>query len=296
LADALPETPDGRPTARAMVGEAAARFYFPEGTRWDVTLDHYFFPTPRVPTPDEFSAKDTEPVDSGSQAALKTEIGKLVPGSNGWVVDGTVSATGAALVANDTHLTLDSIPGIYYRISLNWREDGDERSAVGASIPGLPSLVMGSNGSIAWGFTAGRADVTDIINLELDPQNPRRYRTPEGWRDIERREERFMVSGRTLTAEEVEASIWGPLLPPEPGRPRQAVKSVLHDPQAMNLNFFKLMDVPPPNRSSLSSGTVSCPRSPNLWQRGLPFGKTRQPACARSWPASSGSGPARSLC
>ena len=230
--------------AHEALGEAAYEFYFPRGTEWDAALDGSVLPVPRMPTPQEFRAPPNDDGGTRDHAALKGGLQRTVLGSDGWVVDGAVSTNGAALIANDTHLGINSVPGVWYRLSLHWKEDGaggGDRWAVGATIPGLPGLVIGSNGSIAWGYTAAHADVTDIINLELDPQNSGRYRTPDGWRNIGRREEHFRVTGSPAVSHQVETSIWGPLLPPEPGRPRQAVQSVLHDPDAMNLLFFDMM-------------------------------------------------------
>ncbi len=230
--------------AHEALSQPAYEFYFPRGTEWDAALDGSMLPVPRMPTPGEFRAAAIHDAGARDHAALKSAWQRSVPGSNGWVVDGTVSTNGAALLANDTHLDVDSVPGVWYRLSLHWKEDGaggGDRWAVGATVPGLPGLVIGSNGSIAWGYTAAQADVTDIVNLELDPQNSGRYRTPDGWRDIGRREEHFRVTGSPEVSDQVETSIWGPLLPPEPGRPRQAVESVLHDPGAMNLLVLDMM-------------------------------------------------------
>ena len=49
-------------------------------------------------------------------------------------------------------------------------------------VPGTPSLSVGSNGHVAWGFTNSYGDWTDLVELMIDPKDSNRYRTPDGWR------------------------------------------------------------------------------------------------------------------
>ena len=79
-------------------------------------------------------------------------------GSNAWVVAGSRTTTGAPLLANDPHLGLRA-PGAWYLAHL--KAPGLE--LVGASMAGLPGIVLGHNGTIAWGFTNTGADVQDLF-------------------------------------------------------------------------------------------------------------------------------------
>jgi penicillin amidase len=75
-------------------------------------------------------------------------------GSNNWAVAGRLTATGAALIANDMHLRA-RVPAVWYRARMRVRGT-DTQPAVdlnGVTLPGAPLLVAGSNGHIAWGFT-----------------------------------------------------------------------------------------------------------------------------------------------
>ena len=38
-------------------------------------------------------------------------------------------------------------------------------------------LVVGSNGHVAWGYTNSYGDWTDLVVVEVDPQDPERYLT-----------------------------------------------------------------------------------------------------------------------
>jgi acyl-homoserine lactone acylase PvdQ len=88
------------------------------------------------------------------------------PGSNNFALAGRLTAGGGAMVANDMHLHL-GVPNIWYRVCLRW--PGHEET--GVSIPGAPTLVAGSTGRIAWGFTNSGAGVGDVlvINPSISP-------------------------------------------------------------------------------------------------------------------------------
>jgi penicillin G amidase len=91
--------------------------------------------------------------------ALKTAFS--VPGdragSNNWVVKGSKSASGASMVANDPHLSLN-YPPLFHLISLN----GDGLQVVGGSFPGIPGVLIGRGAHLGWGVTVVEYDVTDV--------------------------------------------------------------------------------------------------------------------------------------
>lgn len=129
-------------------------------------------------------------------------------GSNQWVVGGGKTRDGRAILANDMHLKL-GVPNIWYRASLRY----EQRELDGVTLPGLPLLVVGSNGRVAWGFTNVDADVVDLVRLETNPANPDEYRTPEGWRPFERRMETIAVKDGEPVDVEVKSTLWGPVSP-----------------------------------------------------------------------------------
>ncbi|WP_420935774.1 penicillin acylase family protein [Alteromonas sp. A081] len=88
-------------------------------------------------------------------------------GSNNYAVSGAVTPTGAGLLANDMHLSL-RVPIIWYRTQLNYSEDGQDISVTGVSLPGVPGIVVGTNGDIAWGFTNANLDNVDWVALNND--------------------------------------------------------------------------------------------------------------------------------
>jgi penicillin amidase len=152
-------------------------------------------------------------------------------GSNNWVVAGRLTADGAPLVANDMHLAV-RVPNTWYRASLEWPDPSSPSTHVrliGITLPGTPALIVGSNTHVAWGFTNTYADWSDLILLDVDPQDPTRYRTPDGWKTFERHEEVIEVAGGPADRLSVWWTIWGPVLEPDfRGRPR-AMRWVAHD-------------------------------------------------------------------
>jgi penicillin amidase len=84
-------------------------------------------------------------------------------GSNNWVVDGTLTATGRPLLANDPHLAA-RIPSTWYLAHMT----AGDFEVIGATLPGTPAVALGRNRSIAWGATNMFADVQDLYRERLD--------------------------------------------------------------------------------------------------------------------------------
>ena len=67
-------------------------------------------------------------------------------GSNNWVVDGTMTATGSPILCNDPHLR-QAVPSVWYECHLV----AGDLDVTGVSFPGTPGIVIGHNQHIAWG-------------------------------------------------------------------------------------------------------------------------------------------------
>ncbi len=136
--------------------------------------------------------------------------------SNAWAVAAERSFTGAPLLAADPHLRMQ-IPAFFHVCHVA----GGDLDAVGAGIPGLPGVFIGHNGMVAWGLTAGMADVSDLYIEEVDPEHPSRYRTPEGWETGSTRVERIEIHGGDTVEEHVIETRHGPVIGPAiPGESR----------------------------------------------------------------------------
>jgi len=98
-------------------------------------------------------------------------------GSNAWVVGPSKSVTGNAVLANDPHLMLTA-PGRWYEMHLS----APDLDVFGASLPGIPFIVVGRNRHIAWGITSAMVDDTDYYVEEVDSvEFPTRYKVDNAW-------------------------------------------------------------------------------------------------------------------
>jgi penicillin amidase len=84
-------------------------------------------------------------------------------GSNNWVVDGTLTASGKPMLANDPHLSA-RLPSTWYLAHVA----GGDFEMIGATLPGAPAVALGRNRHIAWGATNVAADVEDLYREKLN--------------------------------------------------------------------------------------------------------------------------------
>jgi penicillin amidase len=108
--------------------------------------------------------------------------------SNEWVVSGNHTETGKPILANDPHLALDA-PTLWYLV----RIETPHWQITGASVPGVPAVLIGHNGHIAWGVTSSYVDTEDLVIERLDPEHRGRYLTPEGSKPFTVRDETIQV-------------------------------------------------------------------------------------------------------
>ena len=131
--------------------------------------------------------------------------------SNSWVLGGPRTRSGKPILANDPHLGLDA-PGTWYLA----RIETPELTLAGVTAPGVPAIVIGHNGHIAWGFTTTHSDTQDLFieRLVTDPADTGqvRYETPGGPEPFTVREERIEVRGEDARPLTVRTTRHGPVL------------------------------------------------------------------------------------
>lgn len=128
-------------------------------------------------------------------------------GSNNWVLAGSHTTTGKPLLANDPHLKL-SAPALWYFARL----EAPGLKVAGATLPGLPGVVLGQNEHIAWGFTNTGPDVQDVYLERLKPDDAGQYQTPEGWAPFRIHRETIKVRGAPDVSWQVRSTRHGPVI------------------------------------------------------------------------------------
>ncbi|WP_458761607.1 penicillin acylase family protein [Cupriavidus basilensis] len=128
-------------------------------------------------------------------------------GSNNWVVSGAHTRSGKPLLANDPHLGLQA-PALWYFAQMQ----APGLDVTGATLPGMPGVVLGHNQRIAWGFTNTAPDVQDLYIERLQPGSTQRYQTPDGWAEFVTRTETIHVKGAPDVTLNVRETRHGPVI------------------------------------------------------------------------------------
>lgn len=226
---------------RASVPAPLYDFLIQRGSSWDAPLRGGPLPAATLPGADVFDLRSIPAAHStaAAYAALDESVLGQLPGSNNFAVAGSLTRNGAALVADDMHLTL-RVPNIWYRARLRYGSGEGAVDLNGLTLPGTPALIAGSNGHIAWGFTNSYGDWTDWVRVQQDPADPTRYRTPQGWEKLQRHAEVIADGsgpGETLLIDETR---WGPIAARDVDGTPLALAWTAHQPRALNLEFFQL--------------------------------------------------------
>jgi penicillin G amidase len=165
---------------------------------------------PKIPDLHEFyhalGVDTTHLARSAEQLAASTEQYLIEgAGSNNWVVNGDHTVSGKPLLANDPHLGLTAPPVWYFAHLV-----APGLNAIGATLPGVPAIVLGHNQRIAWGFTNTGPDVQDLYIEKLVDDG--KYLTPDGPRTFETRVETIHVRGADDVRLAVRSTRHGPVI------------------------------------------------------------------------------------
>lgn len=189
-----------------------------DGSRWDAPLTGGARGDAALPGPDVLDLRRLP----GAPAADHAEPD--VQGSNNFAVAGALTADGRAILADDMHLALRA-PNIWFRVRLRYPDPqapGGTVDVSGFSLPGLPAIIVGSNGHVAWGFTNSYIDTADFMRIPADAPLTE-YR------------ERIDVAGGEPVELIVRESAWGPLLHRHADGSGDALRWVAHLPGAIGL-------------------------------------------------------------
>lgn len=234
----------GRELARGWLKEHASAqqlaFLLPATTHWDAPLDAATPPAPDAPipalAPDWWGKGIAKEPATLAAAAFVDGVG-----SNNWAVAGQRSRGGGAIVSDDMHLSI-KLPGTWYRLQLQVPgQHGSTRRIVGVSIPGVPAVVAGSNGHVAWGFTNSYGDYVDLVEAASAKDRRGQLKLPGGWETPVEHVETILVKGLPAVTMTVRETSLGPVM--QAGGREYAVHWVAHDPKAVNLALRHMEEV-----------------------------------------------------
>jgi len=226
--------------------KCALGFLYPERTEWDapVGTEAPFAPA-ALPPPEALNVRDAHPAPAAhsARAAHASAEADSRAGSNNWALTGRLTATGAAMVANDMHLTL-RVPAVWYRARLRVTGMGAGPTAldlIGATLPGAPLLVVGSNTHIAWGFTNSAGNWMSVTRLPCTAVGADDLTTASGRLALAVARERIHVKGGADAELEVKSGPAGVLWQADPQRQScWFIGWLAQQPEATNLNLMGL--------------------------------------------------------
>ncbi|MFE5623762.1 penicillin acylase family protein [Streptomyces virginiae] len=148
--------------------------------------------------------------------------GPRIAGSNGWMVPGDRTATGAAIIAGDPHRFIED-PGVYQQIRLSC----PDYDVLGLAVPGVPGLAhFGHTGSAAWAITNAMSDYQDLYVEQLRRGEGEGGAAavealgPDGvWEPVARHTETITVAGGDDVEVEVLETSRGPVIVHADGDP-----------------------------------------------------------------------------
>jgi penicillin amidase len=217
---------------RDTLGNAAVDFFAPLVAPDDAALDDSTAPLPAIPGP---RALDLRKRAAAVSPIFPDETPRAA--SNSFAVSGGLMASGAPLLANDMHLTL-RVPNVWYRASLVFPDaTGTERRVTGVTLPGLPFVIAGSNGRIAWGFTNSNTDGVDLVAITASDLGREFYILNGETIRLPKRTVTIRVKGEAEVTHEFTTSPWGPIVGENAKGQRLALQWVAHNPAATNLTL-----------------------------------------------------------
>lgn len=206
---------------RAVVPPALHALLVHDGSQWDAPL----LGPPRgdalLPDASQLDLRTLPPAAAGAGVQDRDAVG-----SNNFAVAGPLTADGRAIIADDMHLGLRA-PGLWFRVRLRYPDpqaaDG-QVDITGFSLPGVPAVIVGSNGHVAWGFTNSYIDTAD-------------FRTEAANAAVTMYQERIAVAGQPDVLFPVRETAWGPILHVHADGSGDALRWVAQLPGAVRMDF-----------------------------------------------------------
>jgi len=229
---------------KAILSADVYAFLNPKGSIWDAAIDNSQYQPSTIPKeawPSASSANPNKTKDiielTKTPSHLQYQVDEF-PGSNSWAVSGKISSTGSAIIANDMHLGIQ-VPNTWFRASFEYPANDKQVKITGATLPGTPKIIVGSNGHIAWGFTNSYGDYSDVIKIET-VNDGKKYLSPNGIKDFVFHKQLIAVKDEQPVEVIIKETIWGPIIGENHQGQLLAYRWVAHDKQAVNLTMKEL--------------------------------------------------------
>jgi len=165
---------------------------------------------------------------------LFTSEGPNTAGSNGWLIPGSATSTGQAIIAGDPHRYIEH-PGVYQQIRL----ECPSYDVLGLAVPGIPGLAhFGHTGKVAWAITNAMADYQDLYAEQLRrTESSVEALGPSGWAPASRHTEVVEVAGADPVSIEVIETERGPIIVDHAGQ----TLSLRYPPRVLKRLGFEAM-------------------------------------------------------
>ena len=147
-----------------------------------------------------------EVANAGEQLGALNMLGGTA--SNNWAIAPQRSRSGKSLLASDSQLPI-GVPSLWSFVQIR----APKYQAAGVSIAGLPLVLAGFNGQVAWSMTAVLGDNQDLFLEKLKRQgNGLSYEVGGKWQPVMVRNETYFIKGQRPIREAVYETRHGALL------------------------------------------------------------------------------------
>jgi penicillin amidase len=239
---------------KAILSADVYAFLNPKGSIWDAAIDNSHYkpsPMPKNAWPSASSAKQSQSplinaiashgidhISIDQNDILQQYQAGDFPGSNNWGISGKLTSTGSAMIANDMHLGL-RVPNTWFRARFEYPTANQKIKVTGATLPGVPSMIVGSNGHIGWGFTNSYGDYNDVINLK-SINNDKQYMTTIGVENFNFHKQLIAIKNEKPVEVIIKETIWGPVIGKNHQGELLVFRWVAHDKHAVNFTSTEL--------------------------------------------------------
>ncbi len=221
---------------KALYPPSVVRFLMAPDTHWAAPMRGNPPAPPPIPGTSEIDLAALAP--SATRSSVPGP--QNAPGSNNFIVAGKYTQSGLPLLASDMHLPL-GIPPTWYRAKLVFPSSKTHKPVTlnGVFLPGIPALVAGTNGRIAWGLTNNYGDWADIVKVPVHGDPPI-YATPKGTARIVAIQDAIRVRGEKPQPLTARYTQWGPVIGTAPDGALLVSHWSLAQPGGVNLAFMRL--------------------------------------------------------